>query len=91
MLRVARTIAVPLTIRPFSSRPEDLDNGGCLTCGGSLDLHQPDIGSPDRMVGICQQCASWYLLAAIPGSNEAVMVRMPDVETVQKALIAKSV
>jgi hypothetical protein len=68
--------------------PEDLDDGGCLACGGSLELHQPDISSPDRMVGICTKCRCWYLLDAIPGRNRAVMVRLPDGETLQKALIA---
>jgi hypothetical protein len=87
MLRDARTIAIPLTIRRFSSLPEDLDDGGCLTCGGSLDLHQPDAGSPDRIVGVCPKCESLYLLDTIPGTNEAVMVRLPDGETLRKALI----
>jgi len=67
--------------------PEDLDDGGCLYCGESLELHQPDIGSPDRMVGICTKCGCWYLLDAIPGRNRAVMVRLPDGETLQKVLI----
>ena len=87
MVRGARTLAIPLTIRPFSSLPEDLDDGGCLTCGGSLDLHQPDTGSPDRIVGICPKCECWYLLDTIPGTNEAVMVRLPGAETLRKTLM----
>ena len=88
MFRDAQTVAVPLTMRRFSSLPEDLDDGGCLACEGSLDLHQPDIGSPNRMVGVCVNCGCWYLLDLIEGSNEAVMVRLPDGKSVLESLWA---
>jgi hypothetical protein len=88
MFREARTVAVPLTMRRFSRLPEDLDDGGCLACEGALDLHQPDVGSPDRVVGVCIGCGRWYLLDSIPGSDEAVMVMLPDGESLQKALKA---
>jgi hypothetical protein len=87
MLPMARTIAVPLTMRSFSSLPEDLDDGGCLTCGESLELHQPDTNSPDRMVGICAKCGCWYLLDTLSGTNRAVMVRLPDGDTLRKVLL----
>jgi len=81
-------VAVPLTMRRFSRLPEDLDDGGCLACEGSLDLHQPDAGSPDRVVGICIECGRWYLLDAIPGSDEAVMIALPDGESLLEVLMA---
>jgi hypothetical protein len=85
MLRHTRTVAVPLIMRRFSRLPEDLDDGGCLACEGSLDLHQPDAGSPDRIVGICMNCGRWYLLDAIPGTDEAVMFLLPDGGSLLKA------
>src|SRR5690242_3353116 len=88
MTRDARTTAFPLTIHPFSRLPEDLDDGGCLACGASLELHQPDIDSPDRMVGICTKCGCWYLLDTIAGTDEAVMVGLPDGEALRKALVS---
>ena len=27
-----------------------------------LDLHQPDLQQPDRILGICPCCGAWYLL-----------------------------
>jgi hypothetical protein len=85
MSRNAETVAVSLTIRRFSSLPEDLDDGGCLACKVSLDLYQPDIKSPDRIVGVCIKCGSLYLLDSIPGTDEAVMVLLPDGESLRKA------
>ena len=83
MFRDTQTVAVPLTMRRFSSLPEDLDDGGCLACKGPLDLHQPDVGSPDRMVGVCMKCGRWYLLDSIAGTDEALMVLLPDSESFQ--------
>ncbi len=91
MVRDSQTVAVPLTMRRFSSLPEDLDDGGCLACEGSLDLHQPDAGSPDRLVGVCVNCGGWYLLDSIEDSHEAVMVRLPDSKSVLEALGANAV
>jgi hypothetical protein len=55
-----------------------------IACEGPLDLHQPDPGFPDRMVGVCMRCGRWYLLDSIPGTEEALMVLLPDGESFQK-------
>jgi hypothetical protein len=80
-----RPVAVQLMMRRFSGLLEDLGDGGCLACDGSLDLHQPDADSPDRMVGVCMKCARWYLLDSIPGTEEVLLVLLPDGEALQKA------
>ena len=85
MFRDTQTVAVPLTIRRFSSLPWDLDDGGCLACEGSLNLCQPDTGSPNRMVGVCVNCGCWYLLDSIRGDHEALMVLLPDGEALEKS------
>ena len=34
----------------------------CQICGDDLDLHQPDCEMPDRLLGTCGGCKTWYLL-----------------------------
>jgi len=35
---------------------------GCRNCGEYLDLHQPDCDLPNRLLGTCGNCKTWYLL-----------------------------
>lgn len=34
----------------------------CPCCHGELDLHQPDVSDPDRLLGICVSCGVWSLI-----------------------------
>ena len=34
----------------------------CRTCGSDLVLHQPDPQMPERILGACGECKSWFLL-----------------------------
>ena len=34
----------------------------CPNCGDELLIHQPDPETPDRLLGTCDECKSWYLL-----------------------------
>ncbi len=84
----AQTVAVSLTMRRFSRLHEELDDGACLACTGSLDHYQPDPASPDRIVGVCITCGRWFLLDSIPGTDDAVMVELPDGGSLLKALVS---
>src|SRR5271166_1436500 len=33
----------------------------CRDCGGDLSLHQPDPEIPERILGTCDECKTWYL------------------------------
>jgi hypothetical protein len=70
--------AVTLTMVRFSTLPENSGGGRCITCDDDLDLHQPVIESADRLVGICKACGRWFVIDLIPGTDEAVMVLLPD-------------
>jgi hypothetical protein len=88
MPRDIRAIAAALTMVRFSTLPENHDEGRCFVCDGPLDLHQPDIRSPERVIGVCELCGNWYLIVLIPGTDEAVMVALPDDQTFLNALTA---
>jgi hypothetical protein len=34
----------------------------CARCRGSLDLHQPDTETPQRILATCDECKTWYLI-----------------------------
>jgi len=48
--------------RTTSSRCDE--PGQCPNCGESLETHQPDPELPNRLLGVCEECKSWYVLDA---------------------------
>ena len=49
--------------RLFISEPESTESDAllCRNCGSDLDLHQPDLEMPERILGTCDECKTWYL------------------------------
>ena len=39
----------------------------CQACESTLRLHQPDTESPDRLLGTCDDCKSWFLIDVARG------------------------
>jgi uncharacterized protein YbaR (Trm112 family) len=52
----------------------DLSAVVCPDCRDLLTIHQPDERLPDRLIGICDGCPSWFLIEL----NAATMLRLPD-------------
>lgn len=46
----------------------------CTYCRCQMALHMPDPDQPDRMLGTCLTCKSWFLI----DRDEGVMFLMPD-------------
>jgi hypothetical protein len=72
------TTSVPLTMTRLSTSHDSLTRVACMSCDLSLDLHQPDPGFPDRLLGIYAGCQRWYIVDFVPGEDEAVMVLVPE-------------
>ena len=55
-----------LTIRPDFDRGEIAADPevACPGCRESLDLHQPDPSRPERLLGTCPSCGSWFIIDA---------------------------
>jgi hypothetical protein len=58
--------------------PGDLFGLGCLHCGEPLTVHVPDLGFPERMLGVCEACKYWFLFDLSPDEAEVVAVRLPN-------------
>jgi hypothetical protein len=50
----------------------------CMECDSSVEIHQPDSELPDRMLGTCEQCQTWYLLECDPDAGQAALILLPD-------------
>jgi hypothetical protein len=48
----------------------------CLDCDCELILHQPDPDLPDRLLGTCDACKSWFLVEGVT----CVPISLPAVE-----------
>jgi hypothetical protein len=42
----------------------------CPDCSWQLALSQPDVDSPERLLGICEQCKHWFLIELPPDQPE---------------------
>ena len=74
--KIPRCVAAQLDVIPFEFEvpPGDLDWVRCNRCDTHLSLHQPDLQSPSRLLGICDGCRRWYLVLMEPGLKSAIMV-----------------
>jgi hypothetical protein len=52
----------------------------CPSCDELLVIHQPDVQSPDHLLGTCDGCPAWFLLDLAAG----VMLRLPAVEALRE-------
>lgn len=61
--RLVTRMAIQLLRSPAPSRPPTpRPTVPTCDCGSPLDLSQPDVFDPDRLLGICIHCHSWYQL-----------------------------
>jgi hypothetical protein len=69
-----RRIAVSLTLIDLPPSRKARLRVRCSNCQCHLAVHMPDPELPDRMLGTCSDCKSWYLLDCEGG----VMFLMPE-------------
>ena len=70
----------------FPTPPEALAGAGCLSCSGALSLSQPDLDSPERLLGVCGRCSGWFLIDLILDLGEGIISGLPDMQVIREAL-----
>jgi hypothetical protein len=79
-----KKVSAELDVLKFPSAVEHRIAAQCLTCSLPLSLFQPDLNSPERLLGICEQCKQWFLVDLIPDLTEGVLWRLPDIEVIRQ-------
>lgn len=51
---------------------------GCPLCAGCLGLHQPEPRRPDRLLGVCDACGSWVMVAIHADPSEVALTPLPQ-------------
>lgn len=60
----------------------------CPGCGTLLMLHQPDEGSPHRLLAncSCEECGAWFAVIMRPDDRVAYIIRLPSVIELVEAI-----
>lgn len=72
-----KKVPTELIVLRFSAAVERPIRAHCLNCDLPLALSQPDPGSPERLIGVCQQCKHWFFIHLIPD-------QLPDIEAIRQ-------
>ncbi len=85
-----RTISVPMRARLVRYDPAGLESLCCLICETGLEMTQPDVDSPERLLGICHSCCShcgsWHVIHT-DHESEVVMALLPDRAALRRAIV----
>src|SRR4051794_36713244 len=73
-----REMTIKWNVTPLAISAEGLEPPQCRDCLTTLNLHQPDEGRPDQLLGTCADCGAWYLIEA-SGTAEAFQFDLPNV------------
>jgi hypothetical protein len=82
--RHVKKVSADLDVLRFPTAIERLISTHCLNCSSPLSLSQPDLESPDRLLGVCQQCKHWFLIHLIADQSEGLLCRLPDIEVIRQ-------
>jgi len=72
------TVMARLDVLPFATPAEDLTWVRCVHCKSPLDLLQPEVQFPERLLGICEECSSWYFIQLVLERSEVIMLQIPE-------------
>jgi hypothetical protein len=82
--RSIKKVSADLDVLHFPAAIERHVSAHCLNCSLPLSLSQPDLNSPGRLLGVCEQCKHWFLLDLIPNRTEGILWRLPDIEVIRQ-------
>ncbi len=86
MIEVAFDIRMRVTGRPVP--PDGIEHQRCSACGSPLEVHQPDLDIPHRLLGSCScaECGIWYAIIVTPDRLDSYLVRLPSVVEMMEAI-----
>jgi hypothetical protein len=79
-----KKVSADLDVLRFPSAGEPPIGATCLNCFFDLSLSQPDLNSPERLLGVCKRCGHWFLIEVIEEHAEVLLWRLPDMGTIRE-------
>jgi hypothetical protein len=73
-------IVVALEVIKLCSDGVVLSETACPCCREPLAIHQPDPGWPERLLGACHSCRTWFLIDTVA----AIILRLPGEDDFQR-------
>jgi len=80
-----KNLNLTLTASRHTFSPDSPLMVACVDCKSGLDVHQPDMAQPERLLGTCEQCGAWYLLACRADRRDMVVMRLPEEAEIAEA------
>ena len=50
----------------------------CPTCHEVMEIHQPDMGNPGRLLGTCPECGAWAVWDEVAGPSAGYLLLIPE-------------
>jgi hypothetical protein len=72
-----RSISLPLSINRFRAKDGDIPRLRCQRCTIPLQIHQPDLETPDRLLGTCPGCHQWCFIESHSEQGWAAIALLP--------------
>jgi hypothetical protein len=73
----SRSISLPLSISRFRAKDGELPRIRCRRCNALLQIHQPELETPERLLGTCPECHQWCLIESPAGQGWATIAAVP--------------
>lgn len=84
-----KKVSAELHVLRFPTTTDRPVKARCLNCSVPLALSQPDLDSPERLLGVCAKCKQWFLIDLIADQAEGLLWRLPDIEVVRQLSFEK--
>jgi hypothetical protein len=82
-----KSVPVHLEFQSQVDSEHELSGFLCLRCESNLDINQPEAEVPERLLGVCGDCGSWYLIEIDPeNESDIIVARIPDAQELRKAI-----
>jgi hypothetical protein len=79
-----KKVPTELDVLLFPAALERPVRARCLNCDLPLSLSQPDLNSPERLLGVCKQCKHWFFIHLIPDQTKGLLFRLPDIQVIRQ-------
>lgn len=84
--RLPRDLTIRLDPQTIAIKTHDLPVIPCRACGAGLSVHQPEPESSESLLGTCGACGAWHFIGLAPTGEEAVVLPLPTVSLIRRAL-----